>query len=61
MDERDHFNNDPRDYALMLVEQGTASCFGMLTAAVKAMSHDEVKRMLDNAELSPRFLYPEDE
>lgn len=60
MDERDHFNNDPRDYALMLVEHHVVNCRTLLTAALRAMSHDEVKRMLDDAELSPRFLYPED-
>ena len=48
------FNSDPRDYALQLVEQGFLADY-LLLCALKYMSHDDVRDMLDCNELSPRF------
>ena len=48
------FESDPRDYALTLVEQGH-SADNLLLCALKYMSHDDVRGMLDANELSPRF------
>ena len=48
------FDNDPRSYALELVEMGH-SAEHLLTCALKYMSHDDVRGMLDANELSPRF------
>ena len=54
MDEQ-QYNTNPRDYALELVESGMVSYDYILTAALKYMSHDDVRAMLDCNELSPRF------
>ncbi len=48
------FDSDPRDYALQLVENAF-SPEDMLLMALKWMSHDDVRGMLDANELSPRF------
>ena len=50
------FANSPRDYALELVESGH-SADDLLLCALKCMSHDDVRGMLDANELSPRFIY----
>lgn len=47
---------DYRDFALELVENGTVSSEQLLIAALKYMSQDEVRDMLDTNELSDRFL-----
>jgi hypothetical protein len=49
------FNKDPRDYALALIEDGLVSVEVLLQCALGAMSHDDVRDMLDANELSPRF------
>jgi hypothetical protein len=49
------FQTDPRDFALELVEQGLVDAEHLLLCALKYMSHDEVRDMLDCNELSPRF------
>ncbi len=49
------FEKDPRDYALEMMEEGFISAETLALCAVKYMSHDEVKDMLDCNELSPRF------
>ena len=49
------FESDPRDYALALVEDGAVAASHMLLAALKYMSHDDVREMLDANEMSPRF------
>lgn len=49
------FNRDPRSYALQLVEDGLVDAESLLLCALNHMSHDDVKRMLDSNELSPRF------
>ena len=51
----DLFDSDPRDYALIMVEQGAVSADYILLACLKWMSHDDVRGMLDANEISPRF------
>ncbi len=48
------FESDPRNYALELVELGFTADH-LLLCALKYMSHDDVRGMLDTNELSPRF------
>jgi hypothetical protein len=56
------FQDDPRDYALEMVENyGPEFAENLLNAALKYMSHDDVRGMLDANELSPRFDEDEDE
>lgn len=54
------FQSDPRSYALELVENGT-SADHLLMCALKYMSHDDCRDMLDCNELSPRFDEDEEE
>jgi len=49
------FQEDARDYALELVECGLVSADHLLLCALKYMSADAVRDMLDANELSPRF------
>jgi hypothetical protein len=56
----DLFNSDPRDYALEMVESGLVSADHLLLCALKYMSCDDVREMLDCNELSPRFTEDEE-
>ena len=49
------FKRDPREYALDLVDNGLVRADTLLAAALKYMSHEDVRNMLDANELSPRF------
>ena len=49
------FQDNPRDYALKLVEAGLCEADTLIIACLKYMSHDDVRDMLDCNELSPRF------
>lgn len=49
------FQRDPRSYALQMVEDQLVSADHLLLCALKFMSHDDVREMLDCNELSPRF------
>ncbi len=49
------FDTNPRDFALEMIEEGTATTDGMLIACLKYMSGDQVRDMLDCNEWSPRF------
>ncbi len=51
----EQFENNPRDYALEMVEEGLVDRDYMILACLKYMSHDDVRDMLDANELSPRF------
>lgn len=51
----EQFQDDPRSYALELVENGLISADGLALALLKYMSHDDVRGALDANELSPRF------
>ena len=53
--DKDLFQRDPRDYALQMVEDGLQTADHLLLCALKYMSHDDVRDMLDCNELSPRF------
>lgn len=55
------YERDPRDYTLQLAEDGVVSADHLLTCALKWMSADQVRDMLDANELSPRFDINEDE
>lgn len=56
-----NFKNNPRDFALQLVEEGHTTEEDLLMACLGFLSHDEVREMLDNNELSPRFFDYEDD
>ena len=49
------FQRDPRSYVLALWEEGLVGTENLIQMCVGAMSHDQVRLMLDNNELSPRF------
>ena len=49
------FENNPRAYALELVEAGVISADHLALCLIKYMSHDDVRGALDANELSPRF------
>lgn len=61
------YRSAPRDYAIELIENGNADARNLLLSCLKFMSADDVRDMLDDNELSPRFLqgeeneHPEDE
>lgn len=48
------FNTEPRDFALELVEEGLVSADHLLLCALKYMSHDDVRDMLNANELAPK-------
>jgi hypothetical protein len=49
------FETDPRSFALNLAENQVVSADHLLLCAIKYMSHDDVRDMLDANGLSPRF------
>ena len=49
------FDSDPRSFALELVENQLVSADHLLLCALKYLSHDDCREMLDMNELSPRF------
>lgn len=51
----DLFKTDPRDFAIQLVADGLVTADHLLMCALKYMSHDDVRDLLDCNELSPRF------
>ena len=55
------FKNNPRNFALQLVEEGHTTEKDLLIACLGFLSHDDVREMLDNNELSPRFFDYEDD
>jgi hypothetical protein len=50
-----NYTDNPRYYAFDLVDTGTVTSWDLLACALKYMSHDDVRDMLDANELSPRF------
>lgn len=54
------FQSDPRDFALSMVEDQLVTADHLLLCALKYMSRDDVRDMLDCNELSPRFDEDED-
>jgi len=61
MNKERHFRKDPRDYAMVLVEDGMIDAIVLLSAALKWMSEDQVRSMLDANDLSPRFIDKEED
>ena len=59
--DKSQFERDPRAFAMELVESGLVSAESLLSCALKYMSCDEVRDMLDCNELSPRFDEDEEE
>jgi len=55
------FERDPRAFALELVENQLVSADHLLLCALKYMSTDDVRDMLDCNELSPRFSEDDEE
>jgi len=53
--DKELFNTEPRAFALELVDLGMVSADHLLLCALKYMSHDDVREMLDMNEMSPRF------
>jgi hypothetical protein len=50
------FNHDPIEYALGLIDESILSERQLALMCLKFMSHDDIRQMLDDSELSPRFL-----
>lgn len=59
--EKSQFNRDPRAYAMDLLQNEMVSADHLLLCALKYMSHDDVRDMLECNELSPRFDDDEEE
>jgi hypothetical protein len=55
------FASDPRAFALEMVENQLVTADHLLLCALKYMSHDDVRDMLDANELSPRFYEDEED
>ena len=53
--DKDLFDDDPRDYALELVESGAADLETLVIGLLKYLSHDDVRDMLEANELAPDF------
>ena len=58
-EDKDLYENNPRGYALKLVEDSLLSNEWLALVLLKYMSHDDVRGALDANELSPRFFPPE--
>jgi len=55
------YENDPADYALMLVREGLVGEEAMILTLLGALTSDDVQYALDANEMSPRFYGNEDE
>ena len=51
----DTFTSDPISYTLELIDDERTTEKYLLMACLKWMSHDQIRDMLDENELSPRF------
>lgn len=49
------YEHNPRAYASNLVEDGLITADDMLAMCLRFMSHDDIREMLDNEQVSPRF------
>ena len=61
MPDSSEFKKNPRSYALGLVEEKLIDSDTMLKAALGYMSFDDVRDMLDDNEMSPRFIDEEED
>jgi hypothetical protein len=55
------YKRNPKDYALMLVQEGLVDAEAMVLALLGTMTPDDVQYALDANELSPRFDEDEDD
>jgi hypothetical protein len=55
------YKRNPKDYALMLIQEGLVDAEAMVLALLGTMTPDDVLYALDANELSPRFNMDEDE
>jgi len=51
--DREQWRDDPRSYAVELVDEGMVSADTMILALLNYMSHDEVRDALEANELGP--------
>ena len=49
------YKRNPKDYALMLIQEGLVDAEAMVLALLGTMTPDDVQYALDANELSPRF------
>jgi len=56
MNRTELFQTDPREYALEVYDIGWISAQDLIPSCLKAMSHQDVRDMLEANELAPRFL-----
>ena len=61
MVDKNDFENRPAHYALELVDDCTTTAESMLAQCLTYMSNDEIRQMLDENELSPRFENDDDD
>ena len=61
MADKNDFENRPAHYALELVDDCTTTAEAMLAQCLTYMSDDEIRQMLDENELSPRFENDDDD
>jgi hypothetical protein len=55
------YTRNPKDYALMLIQEGLVDAEAMVLALLGTMTPDDVLYALDANELSPRFDEDEDD
>jgi hypothetical protein len=49
------FENNPTEYAFGLIDENIVTKEQMLLICLIFMSHEDIRQMLDDNELSPRF------
>jgi hypothetical protein len=54
------YTRNPKDYAMMLVQEGLVDAEAMVLALLTAMTPDDARYALDANELSPRFNMDDD-
>jgi hypothetical protein len=53
--DKELFKRDPREYAISLALDEEVDASFILTCCLKYMSQDDIRKMLDVSELSPKF------
>ena len=57
MNNSELFERNPRDYVVMLHEEGIVSVETLLTACLKYMSHDDCKEMCEMNQIEPDNIF----
>ena len=57
MTDKELFERNPRDYVVMLHEEGIVSVETLLTACLKYMSHDDCKEMCELNQIEPDNIF----